>query len=61
MFTIHLLTAKFIKLSMFTLILMIVIIPKAYADCKFNGKTYTTGTDIGGLVCQRDGTWKKVR
>ena len=57
----YLLTTKKIKLSLSTLILMILVIPKAYADCQFNGKTYPQGTNIGGLVCQPNGTWKRVR
>ena len=56
-----LLTTKKITLSLSTLFLMILVIPKAYADCQFNGKMYPKGTDIGGLVCQPNGTWKKVR
>lgn len=30
----------------------------AYADCIWQGKSYPTGTRIGGLACQPDGTWK---
>ena len=29
-----------------------------YADCKFNGKDYPTGTRIGPFVCSADGSWK---
>ena len=29
----------------------------AYADCRYNGKTYVQGTVINGYVCQPDGTW----
>jgi hypothetical protein len=30
----------------------------AHADCLWKGKSYPTGTRIGGLTCQADGTWK---
>jgi hypothetical protein len=30
----------------------------AYADCMYQGKSYPTGTKLGGLTCQADGTWK---
>lgn len=30
----------------------------AQADCLWQGKSYPTGTRIGGLTCQPDGTWK---
>jgi hypothetical protein len=30
----------------------------AKADCIYNGASYPTGTNIGGLICQADGTWK---
>lgn len=29
------------------------------ADCVYNGRSYPTGTVIGPLVCQPDGTWKQ--
>jgi len=31
----------------------------ASADCNYNGSSYPTGTVIGGLVCQEDGTWRQ--
>ena len=31
---------------------------EAYADCIYKGKSYPTGTRLGGLTCQADGTWK---
>ncbi|GFE72133.1 hypothetical protein [Chroococcus sp. FPU101] len=43
------------------LFLMIVTTSAAYADCIYDGKTYPTGTDLGGLICQPDGTWKPSR
>lgn len=30
----------------------------AWADCVYQGKKYPTGTKIGGLTCQADGTWR---
>jgi hypothetical protein len=30
----------------------------ALADCIYNGRSYPTGTNIGGVVCQPDGTWR---
>ena len=30
----------------------------AWADCVYQGKSYPTGTRLGGLTCQADGTWK---
>ena len=30
----------------------------ARADCVYNGRWYPTGTNIGGVVCQPNGTWR---
>lgn len=30
----------------------------AWAECVYQGKSYPTGTRLGGLTCQADGTWK---
>jgi hypothetical protein len=30
----------------------------ATANCIYNGRSYSTGTNINGLVCQPDGTWR---
>lgn len=30
----------------------------AWADCVYEGKSYPTGTKIGSLTCQADGTWR---
>ena len=30
----------------------------ASADCIYNGRSYPTGTNIGGVVCQPNGTWR---
>jgi hypothetical protein len=32
--------------------------PPAWADCIYNGKYYPTGTKVGDLTCQPDGTWR---
>ncbi len=31
---------------------------QAFADCFYNGSWYSTGTRIGNLTCQADGTWR---
>jgi hypothetical protein len=31
----------------------------AQAVCYKDGKPYATGAEVGGYVCQADGTWKK--
>lgn len=42
-----------------TLFLLLGTVSTAYAnDCTYNGNTYSSGTKIGSLVCQPDGTWK---
>lgn len=30
----------------------------AYADCVYKGRSYPTGSKIGGLTCQADGSWR---
>ena len=30
----------------------------AWADCLYQGRPYPTGTKIGGLTCQANGTWR---
>jgi len=35
-----------------------VSVSTALADCSYNGRWYPTGTNIGGVVCQPDGTWR---
>jgi hypothetical protein len=30
----------------------------AWAACLYQGNAYPTGTKIGGLTCQADGTWR---
>jgi hypothetical protein len=39
-------------------IILTSMIGLAEANCWYNGKRYPTGTVIGGLVCQADGSWK---
>jgi hypothetical protein len=31
----------------------------SHAVCYRDGKPYPTGAEVGGYVCQTDGTWKK--
>jgi hypothetical protein len=31
----------------------------AHAVCYRDGKPYPTGAEVGGYVCQADGTWRK--
>lgn len=28
------------------------------SDCLYQGRWYPTGTNIGGVICQPDGTWR---
>ncbi len=28
-----------------------------FADCTYDGYSYPTGTVVGGLTCQADGSW----
>lgn len=32
----------------------------AQAVCYRDGKAYPTGANVGGFVCQPDGTWRRV-
>jgi len=41
-----------------SLIASLIFSASAYADCNYNGQNYPTGTRIGSLVCQPDGSWK---
>ncbi len=40
------------------LIFLSVSIGTALADCLYNGLWYPTGTNINGVICQPDGTWR---
>lgn len=33
----------------------------ALADCTYNGKSYPTGTVIGGYFCGQDGKWSSAK
>ena len=46
------------KYWLFTLIFLFGTATAASADCIYDGQSYPTGTEIGGLVCQPDGTWR---
>jgi hypothetical protein len=40
------------------LVFLAVSAGSALADCLYDGLWYPTGTNIGGVVCQPDGTWR---
>lgn len=46
------------KSLLFILMFLFGMATVASADCIYDGQTYPTGTEIGGLVCQPDGTWQ---
>ncbi len=48
---------KTIAMLMF-LVFLVVSASTALADCLYNGRSYPTGTNINGVVCQSDGTWR---
>ncbi|MBL8350194.1 MAG: hypothetical protein JNL87_07740 [Burkholderiaceae bacterium] len=45
-------------LAVLALVLAAGFASTAWADCVYQGKKYPTGTKIGGLTCQPDGTWR---
>jgi hypothetical protein len=47
-----------LKIVVLTAFLAFAAAPAAWADCVYQGKSYPTGTKIGGLTCQADGTWR---
>jgi hypothetical protein len=40
------------------LVFLVLCASTAMADCIYSGRSYPTGTNIGGVVCQPDGTWR---
>jgi hypothetical protein len=46
-----------IRIAWFVLLVGLVTEP-AWADCLYKGTYYPTGTRVGTLTCQPDGTWK---
>lgn len=40
------------------LALLTIFAGTAQADCIYNGRAYPTGTNIGGVICQPNGTWR---
>jgi|SoiMethySBSTD1v2_1073268.scaffolds.fasta_scaffold5441387_1 hypothetical protein len=45
-------------IATFAVLVFLAVSPgSARADCIFNGRSYPTGTTIGGVVCQPNGTW----
>jgi hypothetical protein len=46
-------------ITMFAALMFLIIFAgTAQADCIYNGRAYPTGTNIGGVVCQPNGTWR---
>ena len=46
-------------ITMFAALMFLIIFAEtAQADCIYNGRAYPTGTNIGGVVCQPNGTWR---
>ena len=39
-------------------LICIALAAPAFADCTYQGHSVPTGTNIGGVVCQPDGSWK---
>ena len=48
---------KFVALLLSVFILMVLPL-RSYADCIYDGSSYPTGTTLGDLTCQPDGTWR---
>ena len=46
------------KLKLILILIMLFGTGLAYANCTYNGSSYPTGTRIGPLVCQSDGSWR---
>lgn len=44
--------------TLIVLVCLVISVGQALADCLYNGRWYPTGTNIGGVVCQPDGTWR---
>ena len=44
-----------------SILFLIISTTAVYANCVYDGKTYPTGTKIGGLVCQPDGSWRPAQ
>jgi len=42
----------------YTVLLFCLFVQTAQAACLYKGKSYPTGTRLGSLTCQPDGTWK---
>ena len=40
------------------LLFLIISAEAALGDCYYQGRRYPTGTNINGVVCQADGTWR---
>lgn len=44
---------------MFVLAFGLLLAASAQAVCYKDGKPYPTGAEVGGYVCQADGTWRR--
>ena len=42
----------------FTIVFLGLSINSVYAACIYEGVSYPTGTTVGELTCQPDGTWR---
>jgi hypothetical protein len=49
---------KIFVMTFAVLVFLAVSAGSARAACIYNGRSYPTGTNIGGVVCQPDGTWR---
>ncbi len=47
------------KVVYITVVLLMFVTSPVFADCTYNGKSYPTGTTIGGYVCTESGSWDK--
>lgn len=46
------------KSALTSFIFALSLFGSAYAECLYNGQAVPAGTEIGGLVCQDDGSWE---
>ena len=47
------------SLRVVLLIATLMISSTAHAVCYRDGKAYQTGAEVGGFICQADGTWRR--
>jgi hypothetical protein len=46
--------------KLFVLMVGLMLCTLAQAVCYRDGRAYPTGANVGGFVCQPDGTWRRV-